>query len=155
MRRREFITLLGGAAAAWPFTGRAQQPERVRRIGVLMNLTADNPQGKPQIAAFLEALQQLGWSDGRNVRIDIRWGTNDIDRQRGYAAELAALIPDVILASGTLSVVALQHVTHTGDVPNSVEIGRAVAAIDVATRLSVVRQDSGYAVDLMCAQIAR
>ena len=113
MRRREFITLLGGAAAAWPFTGRAQQPERVRRIGVLMNLTADNPQGKPQIAAFLEALQQLGWSDGRNVRIDIRWGTNDIDRQRGYAAELAALIPDVILASGTLSVVALQHVTHT------------------------------------------
>ena len=114
MQRREFVTLLGGAvAAAWPVAALAQQPDRVRRIGVLMNLTADNPQGKPQIAAFLEALQQLGWSDGRNVRIDIRWGTNDIDRQRGYAAELAALIPDVILASGTLSVVALQHVTRT------------------------------------------
>ena len=98
MRRREFITLLGGAAAAWPLAARAQQPERMRRIGVLMSLAADDPEGQARLAAFLQGLQQLGWTDGRNVRIDTRWGAGDADRTRRYAAELVALAPDVILA---------------------------------------------------------
>ena len=85
----------------------------MRRIGVLMNRAADDPEGQAAVAAFQQALQQLGWSDGRNVRIDIRWGANDVDRDRKYAAELVALAPDVILASGTLSVAALQRVTRT------------------------------------------
>jgi putative ABC transport system substrate-binding protein len=112
VRRREFITLLGGAAT-WPLAARAQQGERVRRIGVLMNRAADNPERQARLAAFQQTLQQLGWSDGRNVRIDIRWGENDVDRSRGYAAELVALAPDIILAAGTPSVTALQHVTRT------------------------------------------
>jgi putative ABC transport system substrate-binding protein len=112
VRRREVITFLGGAAA-WPLAARAQQPERMRRIGVLMNVAADNPRGQGGVAAFQQVLQQLGWSDGRNVRIDTRWGANDIDLDRKYAAELVALAPDVILASSTPSVTALQHVTRT------------------------------------------
>jgi putative tryptophan/tyrosine transport system substrate-binding protein len=113
MQRREFITLLGGAAAAWPLAARAQQPEQMRRIGVLMNRPADNSEGKVRVAAFQQVLQQLGWIDGRNVRIDIRWGEDDIDSQGRGAAELVALAPDVVLASGTLSVTALQHVSRT------------------------------------------
>jgi putative tryptophan/tyrosine transport system substrate-binding protein len=114
MKRREFITLLGGAAATWwPLTAEAQQPEQLRRIGVLMNRVADNPEGQAAVAAFRQALQQLGWSDGRNVRIDTRWGVNDVDRDRRDAAELVAVAPDVILASGTPSVAALQHVTRS------------------------------------------
>jgi putative tryptophan/tyrosine transport system substrate-binding protein len=115
MRRREFITLLGGAAAstAWPLAARAQQPERIRRLGMLMNRAADDPRGQVELAAFQQGLQQLGWSDGRNIRIDTRWGENDVDRDRGYAAELVALAPDLILASGTLSVAALRHATRT------------------------------------------
>ena len=112
MRRREFITLVGGVAA-WPLAARAQQPGQMRRIGVLMNVAADNPRGQAGVAAFQQVLQQLGWSDGRNVRIDTRWGANDIDLDRKYAAELVALAPDVILASSTPSVTALQHVTRT------------------------------------------
>ena len=88
MRRREFITLLGGAAAAWPLAARAQQAERMRRIGVLMNVAADDPEGQARIAAFLQGLQQLGWTDGRNVRIDYRWAAGDAGRFRRYAAEL-------------------------------------------------------------------
>jgi putative ABC transport system substrate-binding protein len=113
MKRREFITLLGGAAASWPLAARAQQPGGLRRIAVLMNVAADDPEGQAGVAAFQQVLQQAGWSDGRNVRIDIRWGENDVDRDRRYASELIALAPDVILASGTLSVAALQHVTRT------------------------------------------
>ena len=109
MRRRDFITLLGGAAAAWPLVARAQQPERVRRIGVLMNRAADNPDGQARLAAFQQTLQQLGWSEGRNVRIDIRWGADDVERERRYAAELIGLAPDIILAGGTLSMAALQQ----------------------------------------------
>jgi putative ABC transport system substrate-binding protein len=96
MRRREFISLVGGAAA-WPLTARAQQNERMRRIGVLMNRAADNPEGQAAVAAFRQALQQLGWGDDRNVRIDTRWGVNDAERNRRDAAELVALAPDVIL----------------------------------------------------------
>jgi putative ABC transport system substrate-binding protein len=107
MRRRDFIKLTAGSAIVWPLAARAQQGERVRHIGVLMNGPADDPRGQAAVAAFHEVLQQLGWSNGRNVRIDIRWGANDVDRDRRYAAELVALAPDVILASGTLSVAAL------------------------------------------------
>jgi putative ABC transport system substrate-binding protein len=111
MKRREFIAILGGVSFAWPFPARAQQPEQMRRIGVLMNRAADDLEGQTDVATFEQALQQLGWSNGRNVRIDIRWGANDVDADRKYAAELAALAPDVVLAAGTLSVAALQHVT--------------------------------------------
>src|SRR5262245_12681211 len=91
MKRREFITLLGGAAAAWPLGARAQQPgERMRRIGVLMPGAADDPEYQARITAFLQGLAQLGWLDGRNVRIDTRWGIADADRIRKYAAELLA-----------------------------------------------------------------
>jgi putative tryptophan/tyrosine transport system substrate-binding protein len=116
IRRREFITLLGGAVIPWPLAARAQQPERVRRIGVLMNVAATDLEGQAQVAAFLQALQQLGWDEGRNVRIDTRWGENDVERDRRYATELLAFAPDVILASGSLSVAALRHVTHTSPI---------------------------------------
>src|SRR3984893_8521146 len=109
--RREFATLLGGAAA-WPLVAHAQ-PERVRRIGVLMNVAATDPEGQTQVAAFLQALQQLGWSEDRNVRIDTRWGENEVELDRRYATELLASSPDVVLASGTLSVAALRRVTRT------------------------------------------
>ena len=112
MRRREFIATLGGAAA-WPMVARAQQPERPRRIGVLMNRTADDPETSSFVGAFAQGLAELGWTIGRNVRIEYRWGANDADLDRIYAAELVALAPEVILAAGTLSVAALQRVTRT------------------------------------------
>jgi ABC-type uncharacterized transport system substrate-binding protein len=113
MNRRKFITLLGGAAAAWPLAARAQQPERMRRIGVFMSLAADDKQAQARLAAFLQGLQELGWTDGGNVRIDIRWGAGDADRNRRHAAELVALAPDVILASGGSIVGPLLHATST------------------------------------------
>src|SRR5262249_28676937 len=100
MRRREFITLFGSAAAAWPLTARAQQPERVRRIGVLMNVAADDPEGQARIAAFHQGLQEWAWTLGRNARIDVRWGAVDAESSHLYAAEVVALAPDVILAAG-------------------------------------------------------
>jgi len=113
VRRREFITLLGGAAAAWPLAAHGQQPERIRRVGVLMNLTADDPEAPGRVAAFAQGLGELGWTIGRNVRIDYRWGANDPDRGRRYADELIALAPDTILASGILSATPLQRITRT------------------------------------------
>jgi|SRR5262245_22566493 len=113
MRRREFITLLGGAAAAWPLAARAQQGERTRRIGVLMSFAADDPAGQSRVLAFAQALAQLGWTDGRNVRIDLRWGASDPERTRRYAAELVALAPDVILAAGGAVVPSLLQATRT------------------------------------------
>ena len=114
MKRREFITLLGGAAAAWPLAVRAQQAgEHMRRVGVLMSVAADGPEGQARLAAFLNGLRQMGWIEGRNVRIDQRWGAGDAERARKYAAELVALGPDVILASGDHSVVASQQATRT------------------------------------------
>jgi putative ABC transport system substrate-binding protein len=86
MRRREFITLLGGAAVAWPLAVRAQPPERMRRIGVLMHLAADDPEGQARIGAFLQGLQEWGWAVGRNVRIEYRWAAGDAERIRKYAA---------------------------------------------------------------------
>lgn len=112
MRRRELIRLVSGTAASWPLVALAQQPERIRRIGVLMSAAADNSEGLARVAALQQALQQLGWTDGHNVRIDTRWGANDVDLDRRYAAELAALAPDVILASGTPSAAAVQHATR-------------------------------------------
>jgi putative ABC transport system substrate-binding protein len=112
MNRREFISLLGGAAA-WPLAARAQQGERVRRIAVLMNLIADDAEGQSRIGAFLQRMQELGWSADRNMRIDIRWAGNDNELHRRYAAELAALAPDVFLASASPAVMALQQVTST------------------------------------------
>ena len=113
IRRREFIAALGGMAATWPLAARAQQGERMRRIGVLMALAADDPTGQARLIAFVQALQELGWTDGRNVRIDTRWAAGDADRFRRYAAELVALAPDVILASGGTGVGALLQATHT------------------------------------------
>jgi putative tryptophan/tyrosine transport system substrate-binding protein len=113
MRRREFITLLGGAAAAWPFAARAQQGERMRRIGVFMPLAADDPESLARVGAFLQGLQALGWTDGRNVRIDYRWAAGDAERIRRYAGELAALAPDVILAAGGAVVPSLLQATRT------------------------------------------
>jgi len=112
MRRREFIALIGSATAAWPLAARAQ-PAGMRRIGVLMSRAADDPQGQARLAAIQQALQQLGWSDGRNVRIDIRWHENDAERARRYAQELVALAPDILLADGAVSATALQYTTRS------------------------------------------
>jgi putative tryptophan/tyrosine transport system substrate-binding protein len=112
VKRRDFVTLLGGAAAL-PLAARAQQPERMQRIGVLMNLAADDAEGQGRVAAFQQALQQLGWTGGRNVRIDYRWAAGDTGRFHRYAEELLALGPDVVLASATPSVQALQQATRT------------------------------------------
>ena len=100
MRRREFITLLGGAAAGWPLAAHAQQPDRAKRIGALMSTAAEDPEGQARMTAFQQKLQQLGWIDGGNVRIDARWSASDAERMRKGAEELVALSPDVILASG-------------------------------------------------------
>ena len=113
MRRREFIKVIGGGvAAAWPLAARAQQSDAMRRIGVLMNFAAEDAVAQARVTAFMQALQQLGWTKGRNVQIDIRWTTGDAERTRRYATELAALTPDVILASTSLSVAALLQATR-------------------------------------------
>jgi putative tryptophan/tyrosine transport system substrate-binding protein len=112
IRRRQFITLLG-SAAAWPLAGRAQQRERMRRIGVLINLAADDPESPLRVAAFALGLSQLGWTAGRNVQIEYRWGAGDADRIRKYAAELVALAPDVIVGHGSPIVGQLQQLTQT------------------------------------------
>ena len=113
MQRREFIVLLGGTAAAWPQAARAQQTERMRRIGVLMSDAANDPEGQARVTVFVQALQQLGWTDGRNMRIDVRWGAVDADRYRKYAEELVALAPDVILATSSAALGTLQRATRT------------------------------------------
>ena len=112
MRRREFITLLGGAATYWPLNAWAQQPAPMRRIGVLMNWASDDL-GHACRVAFQQSLQQLGWNEGGNARIDTRWGGDDVERERRDAEELIALAPDIILAAGSVSVATLQRVTRT------------------------------------------
>jgi len=112
MKRREFITLLGGAAA-WPLAARAQQRERMRRIGVLMNLASDDAEGQARLAAFHQGLQQLGWTVGGNVQIDYRFGEGDAERYRRSASELVALAPDVLVTTGAPAVEALQRTTRT------------------------------------------
>src|SRR5215467_7773436 len=113
MKRRDFITLLGGAAAAWPLAARAQQPERLRRIGVLMTLNESDPEVRAWAAAFQEGLQKLGWVQDRNVRIDYRWGEGDLHRLQSHAAELVRMTPDVLLAAATPALVALQRETRS------------------------------------------
>jgi putative ABC transport system substrate-binding protein len=113
MKRREFIVLLGGTTLAWPLVARAQQPGPVRRIGVLMNRAAASPEGQAYFAAFKKSLQQSGWSDGGNLHIDVRWGANDPDLDRKYAAELLTHTPEVVVAAGTEGVAAMQRVTRT------------------------------------------
>ena len=113
MKRREFIALLGGAAAAWPLAARAQQPERMRRIGVLMPRAADDPRSQAASRRSCRGCSELGWTVGRNLRIDIRWAAGDPERIRRYAAELVALAPDVILAGGGSTVAPLQQATRT------------------------------------------
>ena len=114
MRRREFMALLGvGAAAAWPLAARAQQGERVRRIGVLMNTAPDHPEGKARLAIFRQALQALGWADGQNVRIDARGTSAIVENFRKHAAELVAATPDVVLAITTNAVLELQKASRT------------------------------------------
>jgi ABC-type uncharacterized transport system substrate-binding protein len=112
LHRRDFITLLGGAAA-WPLAVRAQQGERMRRIGVLFPLAADDPESQARHTAFVQGLQELGWTDGRNIRVDTRWGAGDGDRIRKYVTELVALAPDAILATGTTVTGPLQRETRT------------------------------------------
>ena len=112
MRRREFIAGLGGAVA-WPLAARAQQPGRMRRIGVLMFVSMDDPAGQSQIASFQQALRELGWIDGRNVTVDYRWGADDTNRFRTYAAELVALAPDVIVAGNVGTALALKQASDT------------------------------------------
>jgi ABC-type uncharacterized transport system substrate-binding protein len=113
MKRRQFITLLGGAAVAWPLAARAQQPDRVRRIGVLMNIAADDPDSPIRLAALLQGLQQLGWTVGQNIQIDYRWGGGSAELMRKYAVELVALAPDVILAHSSAAVAPLLEATRT------------------------------------------
>jgi putative ABC transport system substrate-binding protein len=112
MKRREFIILVGGAAA-WPLAARAQQREQMRRVGVLITAAADDPESLARVGAFLQGLQELGWTDGRNVRIEYRWGSGDAERIRKSAAELVALAPDVILVSGNSGLVPLHRETRT------------------------------------------
>jgi ABC-type uncharacterized transport system substrate-binding protein len=113
LERREFISPVAGAAVAWPLAARAQEAERVRHIGVLMNFAADDPEGQVRLTAFLRGLQETGWTVGRNVRIDLRWGAANNELYRRYATELVALAPDVILASATPSLQALQQANRT------------------------------------------
>jgi putative ABC transport system substrate-binding protein len=113
MRRRDFIALLGGAAAWWPLAARAQQGDRVRRIGVLMSGNETDPVYKTRLSAFTQALSDLGWTDGRNVRMDLRWGGGDINRIRALAQELVGLQPDIIVTNGTPTTVAFQRETRT------------------------------------------
>jgi putative tryptophan/tyrosine transport system substrate-binding protein len=112
IKRREFIILIGGAAA-WPLSARAQQGEGMRRIGLLWNVAADDAEGQARNGAFLQGLQELGWSLGRNLRIDYRWGGGDSERYRKYAAELVALAPDILVASGGSTVPPLQQATRS------------------------------------------
>jgi putative ABC transport system substrate-binding protein len=134
IRRRDFITLLGGAAAAWPLAARAQQGDRVRRIGVLMSWDENDPLAKTTISAFTQALADLGWTDGRNVGMDIRWTGDDINRIRALAHELVGSQPDIILTAGTAVTVAVQRETRT------IPIVMAVVADPVARRI-VARLD--------------
>jgi putative ABC transport system substrate-binding protein len=114
VRRREFITLIGGAAAAWPLAARAQQPDLMRRIGVLMTLADKDSEGQLRIAAFRQELQKLGWIEGRNIRFEYRWAAGDAQRLRAYAQELVGMAPAVILAGNNAALMALQEVLTRG-----------------------------------------
>jgi putative ABC transport system substrate-binding protein len=134
LRRREFIAGLGGAAAAWPLAASAQQGGRMRRIGVLMPFDENDSGGKTLLAAFTQALAGLGWTDGRNVRIDLRWPGTDINRMRGSAQELVGLQPDIIVTAGTPATVAVQRETRT--IPIVFALGPDPVANGIVPRLN-------------------
>ena len=113
MRRREFITLLGGAAAVWPLTVRAQKPDRMRHVGVHLGFKEGDPEAQPLLVAFQQGLQELGWIDGRNIWLDYRWATADPNRVRALATELVQSAPDAIVVNSTPAVRVLQQATHT------------------------------------------
>ena len=113
LRRRQFLRLLGGAAAAWPVAARAQQADRVTRIGALMTQAADDPEGQSRLLALAQGLQESGWTIGHNIRIDTRWGAGDAERYRRYAAELVALAPDVILVNGPAALAQFLQATRS------------------------------------------
>ena len=147
MRRRELITLLG-SAAAWPLAARAQQVERMRRIGVLMALAAEDPEGQARIKVFEQGLNELGWSVDRNLRIDYRWAAGDTNRYRSYAAELLALAPDVVVAAGSAAMGALQA---TRSVP--VDLCR-LATRSVLASLKVLRGLAATPLDFLFSNMA-
>ena len=113
MRRRDFITVIAGWVAAWPLAARAQQGERMRRIGVLLSTAEGNPQRQAQLAALVQRLTELGWADGRNARLDVRWTAGSVDAARKCAAELVALAPDIIVTDTSFNVAAVQRATRT------------------------------------------
>ena len=113
IRRREVLALLGGVAVAWPVVARAQQPERVRRIGVLIGTAERDPEGQARLAALRQGLEKLDWAEGRNIRIEVRWSGNDPDRLRTYAAELVRLKPDVLFATSGSPLAALHRDTRS------------------------------------------
>jgi putative tryptophan/tyrosine transport system substrate-binding protein len=113
MRRREFITLLGGTAAAWPLAAGAQQPVRMRLVGMLVAYAESDPEAEARVAAFRQGLRELGWTDDHNLRIELRWGTGDPVRAQTFATELISLAPDVIVAHGTPALAALHRATRT------------------------------------------
>ena len=134
MRRREFIGLFGGTAFAWSLAAHAQQPDRPRRIGVLVSLGKEDPETKARLAAFAQGLQELGWTDGRNIRIDYRWGGGDAERTRKYAAELVALEPDIILAGNTSTVRPLQQATRRVPIVFAGVVDPVAAGLSIACR---------------------
>ena len=133
MRRRDFIKIIAGTATSWPLAARAQQPDRQRRVGVLLPIAKDDPEYQPWISAFRQALQDLGWIEGRNIRIDIHWAGNPAE-VRKQAAELAALAPDVILAPGTLTVGPLMQATRTVPIVFPIIADRSPAASSTVWR---------------------
>jgi putative ABC transport system substrate-binding protein len=145
MRRREFIAGLGGAVAAWPVVARAQQGDRVRRIGVLMGGDENDPEQKRRYSAFTQALADLGWADGRNMRMDLRWQRGDINRIRALAQELVGLQPDIILAPGTPATIALQRETRTIPIVFA-NVGDPVASAIVARLDRPSRNTTGFAI---------
>src|SRR5262245_45384006 len=113
MKRRKFIRFLSGATVAWPLATRAEQPGRMRRVGVITGFAENDPEGMAQLSGFIQGFQELGWTDGRNVRMDVRWSGGSVDRMRMFAKELVGMQPDVILAQTTPVVAALRRETRT------------------------------------------
>ena len=113
MRRRDFITLLGSAAAAWPLAGHAQDLNRLRRVGVLMSNAASDPLGLSRVSIFRQELQELGWKEGRNLQLEVRWSSGDASRINGYSAELVKFAPDIIVANGSPVLAAMEQATRS------------------------------------------
>ena len=145
LKRRDFITLLGSAAAAWPLVARAQQPDRMRRIGILLPVAADDAEFQTRVGAFLQGLQQLGWTIGRNVRIDTRWAGATPAEIRKHAAELVALAPDVILAHGAPTLGPLLQATRTVPIVFPIVGDPVAAGLSVGTRSPTDRPRARHA----------